>query len=174
MDLNEAIIKLRVKDNEAFEFIYFQTSPSVYAIIKNIVKDHNVTEDLMQNTYIKMIKNIYSYDFKYNFKSWLLTIARNLAIDYYRKFKRETLVDVSESEYLFPGTKSTADAEYNANFFLSLLDDDEREVVILYAMEGFKHKEIAKILDKPIGTVTWLYNKALKKMQENSEGVKLS
>lgn len=173
MDLNEAILKLRVKDNEAFEYIYYQTSSSVYAIIKNIVKDHNATEDLMQNTYIKMIENIYSYDFKYNFRSWLITIARNSAIDYYRKYKKEMLVDVSEKQYLFPHTKSTVDAEYNANFFLNLLDEDEREIVILFAMEGFKHKEIAKTLDKPIGTVTWLYNKALKKMQKHSEGVKL-
>lgn len=173
MDLNEAILKLKVKDNEAFEYIYYKTSPSVYAIIKNIVKDHNITEDLMQNTYIKMIQNINSYNFKYNFKSWLLTIARNSAIDYYRRHKKEILVDVSEQEYLLPHTKSTVNTEYTANFFLNLLDDDEREVVILYAMEGFKHKEIAKILDKPIGTITWLYNKALKKMREHSEGVRL-
>lgn len=173
MDLKEAAKRIKEKDEVAFEYIYKTTSSSVYAIIKNIVKDHNLTEDLMQETYIKMIKSINSYNDKYNFRSWILTIARNNAIDTYRKMKKELLVDISESEYLFPSTKSNVTNEYNANFFLSLLDDEEREVVILYAMEEFKHKEIAKILNKPLGTVTWIYNKAMKKMQENSEGVKL-
>lgn len=173
MDLKEAAKRIKEKDEVAFEYIYKTTSSSVYAIIKNIVKDHNLTEDLMQETYIKMIKSINSYNDKYNFRSWILTIARNNAIDKYRKMQKELLVDISESEYLFPSTKSNVTNEYNANFFLSLLDNDEREVVILHAMEGFKHREISKIIDKPIGTVTWLYNKAMKKMQENSEGVKL-
>jgi len=173
MNLNEAIEKLKQKDELAFEFIYKQTSSSVYAIIINIVKDHNKTEDLMQDTYIKMIKSINSYNNKYNFKTWLITIARNTAIDNYRKTKKEQLVDINESEFLFPESKSEVTSEFNANYFLSLLDEEEREVVILYAMEDFKHKEIAQILNKPIGTITWLYNKAMKKLKENSEGVKL-
>ncbi|HHX79323.1 MAG TPA: RNA polymerase sigma factor [Acholeplasmataceae bacterium] len=173
MNLAEAIYKIKDKDELAFETIYKETSSSVYAIIKTIVKDHNITEDLMQDTYIKMIKSINSYNTKQKFKTWLLTIARNTAIDWYRKTKKEMLVDVSESEYLFPSTKSTVDYEYNANYFLSLLDDEEKEVVVLYAMEGFKHREIAKIIDKPVGTVTWIYNKAMKKLREHSEGVRL-
>lgn len=166
MDLLEAIEKLKLKDNEAFEYIYYQTKTSVYAIIINIVKDHNLTEDLMQDTYIKMIENIYQYDYKYKFITWLLTIARNTAIDEYRKRKKLQSIDIHESEYLFPYEKTDVTNIYNANYLLSLLDDDEREVVILYAIEQLKHREIAKILNKPIGTITWLYNSAIKKLKE--------
>src|SRR5690554_7047163 len=98
MNLNEAIEKLKQKDELAFEFIYKQTSSSVYAIIINIVKDHNKTEDLMQDTYIKMIKSINSYNNKYNFKTWLITIARNTAIDNYRKTKKEQRSEEHTSE----------------------------------------------------------------------------
>jgi len=56
MNLKAAINGIKQKDETAFEFIYNSTSSSVYGIIKAIIKDHNKTEDVMQETYIKMIK----------------------------------------------------------------------------------------------------------------------
>lgn len=105
MNLKAAINGIKQKDETAFEFIYNSTSSSVYGIIKAIIKDHNKTEDVMQETYIKMIKSINSYNYKYNFKSWLLTIARNTALDYYRKIIKEEVIDVNENEHLFPKQK---------------------------------------------------------------------
>lgn len=166
MNLNKAIKKIKLKDEEAFEFLYNETKGIVFAIIISILKDHNLAEDAMQDTYIKMVKSINSFNTKLNFKTWISTIARNTAIDYYRKKKKSYSVDIHDSEYLFPLEKSEVTNEYNANFLLSLLNDDERQVVILYAMEDFKHREISEILDKPIGTITWLYNNAMKKMKE--------
>lgn len=173
MDLEVAIKRIKQKDNNAFEFIYHKTRSLVYAVIINIVKDHNTTEDLMQDTYIKMLQNINSYNEKFNFKTWLATIARNNAIDYYRKTKKEEIIDVSENENYFPHTKSNVTNEYNANYFLSFLDADEKEIVILRAMENFKFKDIAKIVNKPSGTVRWIYGEAMKKMKTHSKGVKL-
>jgi RNA polymerase sigma-70 factor, ECF subfamily len=105
MDLVEAIEKLKKKDNEAFEYIYNYTKSSVYGIIINIVKSRDVTEDLMQDTYIQVVKSINSYNSDYKFSSWVIMIARNKAIDYYRKKRKEMLIDITESEYLFPNVK---------------------------------------------------------------------
>lgn len=166
MDINEAIEKLKVKDELAFEYVYTKTKSLVYTVIISVVKDHNQTEDLMQDTYIKMIKSINSYDNKYRFNTWLATIARNTALDYYRKQKKQYSVDIHESEYLFPLERSLQDDEISTNYILSLLDDEEREVVMLYSLDEYKHKEIAIILNKPIGTITWIYNKAMKKLRK--------
>lgn len=173
MNLNEAALKIKNRDEVAFEYIYNETKSAVYAVIIVIIKDHNLTEDIMQETYIKMIKSINSYNPKQKFKTWLLTIARNTAIDYYRKKKREDSVDIQENEYLFPVEKSDVDNEYNANYLLSLLTEEEKEVIVLYAMEDYKHKEIAEILNKPIGTVIWIYNKAMKKLRKAKGGITL-
>lgn len=173
MDFNEAIERIKQKDDEAFEYIYNETKSSVYAIIITVVKNQDVAEELMQDTYIQMIKSINSYNPKYKFKNWLLTIARNKAIDSYRSRKKEMLIDIHESEYLLPHTKSTADNEYDANFLLSLLSEEEKEVVVLYAIDDYNHREIAEILDKPIGTVTWIYSKAIKKMKKAGKGITL-
>lgn len=166
MDINEAIEKLKFKDELAFEYIYIKTKSLVYTVIISVVKDHNQTEDLMQDTYIKMIKSINSYDNKYRFNTWLATIARNTALDYYRKQKKQYSIDIHENEYLFPLERSLQDDEISTNYILSLLDDEEREVVMLYSLDEYKHKEIAIILNKPIGTITWIYNKAMKKLRK--------
>lgn len=173
MNFEEAIEKLKYKDDEAFEFIYNKTKSSVYAIIITVVKNQDIAQDLMQDTYIQMIKSINSYNPKYKFRNWLLTIARNKAIDSYRLRSRETLIDIHESEYLLPHTKSTADNEYDANFLLSLLDEEEKEVVMLYAVDDYNHREIAEILNKPIGTITWIYSKAIAKMKKAGKGITL-
>ena len=65
----QLIQKLKQKDNQAFELIYYETNKLVYSIIVSIVKDDDATEDLMQETYIKMIENINQFDPKRNFKS---------------------------------------------------------------------------------------------------------
>lgn len=166
MDLNQAIERLKLKDEVAFEYIYSVTSKLVYTVIIGIVKDHSATEDLMQDTYIKMIQSINSYNNKHKFNTWLTTIARNTAIDYYRKRKKVQSIDIHENEYLFPIEKSTSDDEFNTNYLLSLLDDDERQVVMLYSLDEYKHKEIAEMLDKPLGTIIWIYNKAMKKLRK--------
>jgi RNA polymerase sigma-70 factor (ECF subfamily) len=172
MNLKAAIDGIKSKDETAFEFIYNSTSSSVYGIIMSIIKDRNKAEDIMQETYIKMIRSINSYNDKYNFKSWLLATARNTALDHYRSMVKEDVIDIQESEYLFPTQKSEAEDNHLANCFLSLLDEDEREIVILFAMENFKHKDIAEIVGKPLGTVTWLYNKAMNKLKQASKEVK--
>jgi len=105
MNLKAAIDGIKSKDETAFEFIYNSMSSSVYGIIMSIIKDRNKAEDIMQETYIKMIRSINSYNDKYNFKSWLLAIARNTALDHYRSMVKEDVIDIQESEYLFPTQK---------------------------------------------------------------------
>lgn len=56
--------------------------------------------------------------------------------------------------------------EIKIDKYLSVLDTDEKQVVMLKIVRDLKHKEIAEILDKPLGTVLWLYNKAIKKMKK--------
>ena len=52
---------------------------------------------------------------------------------------------------------------------MSVLDAEERQIVILHAMTGFRHREIAEVLDLPTGTVLSKYNRALKKMRKEME-----
>ncbi len=165
-DMGGLLKRIKQHDNVAFEELYRQTRHSVYAIIYAIVQDRQDTEDIMQDAYMKMLASLERYDGRSKFKTWLLTIAKNLAIDHYRKHKRLYKVDIQEQEYLFPGTMPQQYKEYESFKYLSLLTEEERTIVLLKVIDNMKHHEIGKLIGKPKGTIMWMYNNALKKMQD--------
>lgn len=168
-ELKELVKILQSGDISAFDRIYYLTKDTVYYTILGIVKDTNLSEDLMQETYLKALEKIHSYKPRANFKSWLITIARNLAINEYNKRKRELQVDIQVDEFLFGATESNSENELIVKEMLETLKDEEREIVILHVIGDLKHREIAKLLDKPIGTITWMYNEAIKKLKNTYE-----
>lgn len=171
MDYDSYIDDLILKDEETFRLIYDDTKNAVFGIIIPIVKDRNLAEDVMQDTYIKMISSIRSYKRNGKFFNWLLTIARNQAIDYYRKRSRETILDYSDGKnesLLVDNNNYTFSLETNR--LLDLLTDIEREIVLLKIVNDFKFREIADFVNKPLGTVLWIYNKSIKKMQKAEGG----
>jgi RNA polymerase sigma-70 factor (ECF subfamily) len=165
INFDDYIDLLIKKDNEAFEFVYENTKKGVFSMIISIVKNKAVTEDLMQDTYIKMIEKIHTYKRGRNFNAWLIQIAKNNALDYYRKHKRETIYDPQEQEYYHKDLK-TDPVTYTVLDLVKPLDDIEKQIVLLRAVSEMKFKDIAKIVDRPLGTVLWLYNKAIKTLQE--------
>ena len=169
MNLEHYVKGLKKKDNKIFEAVYHETKHAVYAMILPIVKDRSLAEDVMQDTYIKMIENIYSYNKKYKFINWLLTIAKNTALDTYRKKQKTFSIDVQEADDLFVFRESNVEHKLEAEYYLSLLNEDERRIVVLKVLGDMKHKNIAELLDKPLGTVIWIYNEAMKKMRSAKE-----
>jgi len=169
-DIEDYITALKQKDEVAFSEIYYQTEHAVFALIFSILKDQMLSEDVMQEVYIKMISRINQYQSGTNFRNWLLTIARNAALDCYNQRKNEYPLDPIENEDLFPQTEGGAFVKLQTEELLGLLDIDEREVVILRIVDDLKFKDIAAIIDRPLGTVLWLYNKAIKKMQKHLRG----
>ncbi len=164
IDYDRYVDALIERDNEAFNVIYENTKKGVFSIIISIVNNRAATEDLMQDTYMKMIQKIKLYKKGRNFYAWLLQIAKNTALDYYRKEHRMTNVDPQENEYLFDTPYDTSN-DYEVKEMIKDLDQDEQQVVLLRIVSNLKFRTIAKTLDKPLGTVLWLYNKAVKKLQ---------
>lgn len=163
------IDKLRQRDEDTFEYIYDLTKKGVYIIIFNIVKDHEVTRDIMQDVYLKMLDSIGSYQTKTNFYNWLLMIAKNKAIDYYRREKK--IVHIDETDFIeqFSSREETPEEKDIFDRLLSVLSEDERQIVLLKIVDNLKHKDIAALLNMPLGTVLWMYQEALKKMKEVRE-----
>lgn len=164
-DYEEYIDKLKIKDEDAFNQVYQETKHAVYAVIVSVVKDKSMSEDIMQETYITMLEKIYQYQKGRNFLNWLLIIARNKAIDYYRSHKRTILVDPTLEDITFPTTSAIGERSLLVNEVLNLLNEQERSVFLLKTIQGLKTKDIALILDMPLGTVLWHYHKAIKKIK---------
>lgn len=160
--MHDVIIQLKNNNMDAFDDFYELTKRQVYVSILSIVKNRMIADELMQDTYLRFLNNIHKYKEKTNVIAFIVTIARNLSINEYNRRKKETLCD-------FIDTKSSC-IENTPTPLLDLvyevLSGDELQVFIFHIVDGLKHREIAKIMKKPLGTITWLYNKALKKMKE--------
>ncbi len=159
--INKIVEELKEYNYESFDEFYELTSKLVYFVIIEIVKRKEIAEELMQETYLKFIQNIDKCTANYNPKSYLVAIARNTAINEYNKDKRVVLND--EVIDLLQENKEESRVDLG---IISYLEGIEQEVVTLHIIGDLKFREIAKLVEKPLGTVLWIYNKAIKKLKK--------
>lgn len=168
--LDDYLVKLKTGDESALDSIYHLTKRGVFLLALSIVGNPYTAEDIMQDTYLKIKEKILYYKDGTNGYAWILTIARNLSINYVNKNKRVEVMDTStsEHEYLNAVTDKNFDKEDMPIFKIAKenLNEFEMQVVILYSVYGYKHREIAEILKKPLGSVLWTYNNSIKKLQK--------
>jgi len=168
-DIKLLVKQLQNSDISVFDDIYYLTKDSVYYTILSIVKDTSLSEDIMQETYLKALEKIHTYKPRSSFNSWIVTIARNLAINEYNRRKRELKIDPQENEIIFGTIDSMSEKELIVKEMLEYLNMEEREIIIMHVIGDMKHREIAEVLGKPIGTVTWKYNEAINKLKNKFE-----
>lgn len=154
------------KNEAAFDHVYAETNHGVFAVIASLIRDRQIVEDLMQDTYMKMLQSLHTYQKGRNFAAWLMQIAKNLAYDYLRKYSNTTVLDPQEDLRVIDSQDQTdSTEELDLEKILAGLDSDERQIVMLRVISDTKFKDIADLVKKPLGTVLWIYQKAIKKMQ---------
>ncbi|MFA5421605.1 MAG: RNA polymerase sigma factor [Bacilli bacterium] len=166
-ELERAMVGLQNGDVHQLEIVYKLTSKGVFTFVLPIVKAYDIAEDVMQSTYVRAYENIASYTLGTNPRNWLLTIAKNLALGEVKKRNREPNYDFSDENV---STEGVYDLNPNLDtptidLANRVLNESEMNIVLLYAIGGYKHREIAEILNLPLGTVTSKYNAALKKIR---------
>ncbi len=165
--LEKSVEALRGGDTRAFDRIYERTNRAAYFTILYIVHDKMHAEDVLQETYLRAMRSLAQYRAGSNFTAWLCTIARSLALNHLKKNKREVSTDFQEDAYKY----GTAEAEIPYVFDLAarILTPEEYEILMLCQVAGYKRREVSKMLDIPIGTVTWRNNEAFKKLKKHLE-----
>ncbi len=167
-NLESLVRQLRSGNQEAFNSIYENTYRQIYFIVLPILKDKSLTEDILQDTYLKFLEKLDDYKSK-NLLAYLIMIAKNLAINEYNRRKRDFSVDRFEDNFEFKYDEFLeikAEKRELIEKALSVLDQTEKNIFLLHSLENLAHREIAQIVDKPLGTVTWLYQKAVRKMRK--------
>lgn len=154
-------------DNKAFANLYTNTYQAVYGFLLSILNNREEAEDVLQETYIKIRENASGY--KHNGKpmAWIFTIARNLAYMKLRKRKRVSMLSIEDAENVV-GFSDVTNAEERMvlEAAFRILNVEERQIVMLHAVSGLKHKEISQIMKKPLSTVLSKYNRAIKKLEK--------
>ena len=167
--LENLILKLKSGNMSAVERIYGLMSKTVYLLSFSILRNSERAKDIMQETFIRVIANVNQYNAGTNVSAWICSIARNLSYKDYNKSKRTVSIELFDDNIADESSIEGWDNSILLFNALKILEVEEREVVMLYAIEQYKHREIAQILQKPTGTVQWIYSKAIKKLREQLE-----
>lgn len=164
-ELERKIAALRAGDSRAFDYIYEHTNRSVYFRILYIVRDKMYAEDVLQETYVRAVRSLASYEPNTDFIAWLSRIAKNLALNHIKRAAREVSTDFETEEYRFGSAEMPT--PYIFEVAAKLLSEEEYQIIMLCHVAGYKRREVAKMLSMPIATVTWKNNQALKKLKSH-------
>jgi RNA polymerase sigma-70 factor (ECF subfamily) len=181
MSENSELGRHREKQKE-FENLAFAHMDSLFNTALRMTRNTLDAEDLLQDVYVRAFRFFHRFEKETNFKAWIFKILTNTYINQYRK-KLKQPQEVQLDKVIYNQSKGTTDAHrqviesfdtsgYHHLFddqiiaALSELNDDFRMVVLLADVESFSYKEIAKMLDCPIGTVMSRLSRARKYLQD--------
>lgn len=153
-------------DMAAFEELYLLTEKSIYAYALSIVRHHEDAMDVVSDTFLKIRSAAHLYKPMGKPLAWMFTIARHFAMDCLREQGRYAQHEISEAEFReeFSFVENVED-QMILNTVLRKLTEEERRIIMLHAVSGLKHREIAKALDIPLSTVLSKYKRTLKKLK---------
>ncbi len=174
------LIQLSLEDHRNFEVLMERYEPLLLRYIKRIANvSREEAEDLLQEIFIKVYRNLNGFDQKLKFSSWIYRIAHNEIVNHVYKQKVRSVVtsmDDNNEHHLKQG-KWTEESEAYFDLeskesskrlrdALMELPEKYREVLILKFFEDKSYREISDILKKPEGTVATLINRAKKKFKK--------
>lgn len=172
MQPDDLILRLKAKDQKAFEQLYEMYSESIFGVINSVVHDEGEAEEILQDVFVKVWDNAESYSQKKGrFFTWLLNIARNAAIDKTRskdfKNKKKNLtheyfVDILEHKDSF---SSKIDA-IGIQKYIDILEPICKKVINLLFFQGYTQKETSEELEMPLGTVKTRNRICIKKLRD--------
>ena len=179
---DQNLVKQYVQGNEAcLEMLINRHKDRIFTTIILIVKDSYIAEDLFQETFIKIIRNLKKgkYNEEGKFLPWAIRIARNMAIDYFRKKKRMPTVTNSDGEDVFRKIKIAVDnreeqiirteKEDMVRAVINKLPEEQRQVLILRHYGDLSFKEISEMTNVSINTALGRMRYALNNMRKMME-----
>ncbi|MFN3950812.1 MAG: RNA polymerase sigma factor [Thermaurantimonas sp.] len=160
---------LKSKDKEAFNMLYDNYSPILYGIILKIVNSEESAQDVLQDSFIKIWKNISTYDCtKGTLFTWMLNIIRNSAIDFNRskhvKYKirlNDEIVGITNEQTYTKNFDHIGIKEIVAN-----LKPEHKEVIETIYFSGYTHEEASQELNLPLGTLKTRVRTAIRQLRE--------
>lgn len=165
--LDRLISDLSDGNKDSLGVIYEKTKTSVYGYALSIVKNRADAEDVMHDAYLSVYSSAASYSSSGKPMAWILTIVKNLCLSKLRANSIRSHEQIDDySEFIASNDSLAADEKLILAESLGKLSDNEREIVMLHALSGFKHREIAEYMNLPLATVLSKYSRAVKKLKK--------
>ncbi|QKZ12521.1 RNA polymerase sigma factor [Spirosoma sp. KUDC1026] len=173
--ISESVLieRLNQHDQQAFQWLYDQYSPALYGVVLRIVRDEDQAQDLLQDIFVKIWKNLESYDAtKGRLFTWMLNVSRNTAIDALRSRKTQPSNEIRTDE----DSVHIVDRQHNTEQpnpdhiglqdVVKQLRPDRKELIDLVYFGGYTHEEAAEELNLPLGTVKTRIRAALHELKQ--------
>lgn len=167
---DSVIVRVGQDDIEAFEELYIKTEKQLYSFVLSMCKNHDDSLDIIHDTYMKIRASAHLYKPMGKPMAWIFTIARNLVMTNFKKINRI-------SDYEDYNMEDTLDLSYISDptdklvleTALTILSEEDSQIILLHAVNGMKHREIAESLDLKLNTVISKYNRGLKQLKNYLE-----
>lgn len=173
-ETDKELYKEYLKGNkQAFEKLVIRHKDHIIYFISRYTKNTDIAEDISQDVFVYLLLHKEQYDFKYSFKTYLYMIAKCRALNYLKSEKK--VLPITDYNNLYIENNDLEEIVYKnqkRNYIrkvINKLKPDYQAVICLASIEGFKYKEIAKIMGKNVGQVKVMLNRAKKKLKEKLE-----
>lgn len=180
LQFETAMCKIRSGDKQGLQEIYEEYIGLIYAIVKDVLKNKENAEDVTSDFFIRLWDKADTFQSGRGHKTWITTIVRNMAIDYLRKYRkeevREFLEEPDTEDVLKAGAAPDSPVEREVlsdmtiTEALSGLKENEKQIMNMKILGDMTFQEIAGTLRISIGTVTWRYQNAVKKLRRCGYG----
>lgn len=176
MDLNEkeliANLKSDVNREKAFELLVKSYQQRLYWHIRKIVMNHDDADDILQNVFIKVWKNVEGFREDSSLFTWLFRIATNESLSHLQKQRRHSVMSINEiSEYLTESLETDVyfdgnEMEKKLQLAIIQLPEKQRIVFNLKYFDEMKYEEMSEILKTSVGALKASFHFAVKKIEE--------
>ncbi len=162
----EEIIKGCKKNSRKFqEILYLNYFDKMYGMCLRHTTDNEIAMSVLNDGFLKVFKNIDKYRYDGSFENWLRKVIYNTLRDYYRKkSNNQKFLEIFDNQ---TNDNYLNNLEYEDILkMVDSLPQKNKKVFVLFAIEGYKHNDISRILNIPVGTSKWHLSQAKKKLKE--------
>lgn len=171
--INALIERIKEGDREAFMMVVSLYQRKIFMLAYSFFHNREDALDIVQETFFRLHQKIHSFKKEKNFQSWILQIAKNLCIDYYRKHhskRKEFEVDKSLEEVKLPfqsphSSSHSSDLKDIISRCVKQLAERQRLIFVMKHYNQLHYHEIAQILNISLGTVKSLHFKAVQNLR---------
>jgi RNA polymerase sigma-70 factor (ECF subfamily) len=154
-----AVARAQAGDMEAIRFLYMRYKNNVYGYVLSMLRDQHEAEDVTQHVFLKLITAIHKYEARgVPFTSWILRVARNVAVDHLRQRRSLPCEEVYEPSQ--PADDSSRERRWGIEHALDALPEDQRGVVVLRHLVGLSPGEIAERMGRTEASIHGLHHRA--------------
>ncbi len=166
------LIALKDGDRDALSELYRLASASVYSYALSVLRSKHDAEDVLHDCFVNIFTSAGAYTPRGKPFAWIITIAKNLCLMKLRERKRFASGAEADDDRDMAFAEESGIAPEDRLMIrrcLKLLSEEEHRIVVLHAVAGFKHREIAEITGIPLMTVISKYRRAIQKLRQSLE-----